>query len=61
MPKFQCEKCKTLFAGWAGGGICSKCGGKLKLISWAKYYEESKKQNKVPKHGGRSGHDQEIY
>jgi len=49
VPKYQCEKCGALFAGWAGGGICSKCGGKLKLIPWAKYYEESKKQNKASK------------
>lgn len=50
MPKYQCEGCGTLFAGWAGGGICQKCGGRLKLIPWAKYYEENKKQIKASKH-----------
>ncbi|MBA7526120.1 hypothetical protein ES705_18281 [subsurface metagenome] len=57
MPKYQCERCGALYAGWAGGGICSQCGGKLKLISWAKYYEESKKQDKIQKYVGQAGHD----
>jgi len=40
MPKYQCEKCGALYAGWAKGDICQKCGGKLKAISREKYYEE---------------------
>lgn len=54
MPKYHCEKCGALYAGWAGGGICPKCGGKLKLISYAKYYEEHQKQNKASKHEGET-------
>lgn len=40
MPKYQCEKCGALFGGLGVGKICQKCGGKLKAISRAKYYEE---------------------
>ncbi len=50
MPKYQCEKCGALFAGWAVKGICRVCGGELKLIPRAKYYEESKKQDKASKY-----------
>jgi len=49
MPKYQCEGCGALFAGWGGGGICPKCGGKLIRISFEKYYEEQKKQKKLSK------------
>lgn len=44
MPKYQCGKCGALYAGWAGKGICQKCGSKLVAISWEKYYEEKKKK-----------------
>ncbi|MBA7643747.1 hypothetical protein ES703_51480 [subsurface metagenome] len=44
MPKYQCEKCGNIYAGWAGTKICPKCGGQLRKISWEKYYEEKKKQ-----------------
>ena len=43
MPKFQCEKCGALFAGWAGSRICPKCEGRLRAISFEKYYKEKKK------------------
>jgi rubredoxin len=49
MPKFQCEKCGSLYAGWAGSKICRNCGGKLKLISWARYQEEKKKLDEAEK------------
>ncbi|MBA7576997.1 hypothetical protein ES708_18843 [subsurface metagenome] len=45
MPKYQCEKCGALYAGWAGKGICQKCGGRVVVISREKYYEEHEKQN----------------
>lgn len=61
MPKYQCQKCGALYAGWAGSKICLKCGGKLKSISFTKYYEEQRKQNKISKYRGRSGHDKKIY
>ncbi|MBA7528066.1 hypothetical protein ES705_20249 [subsurface metagenome] len=44
MPKFQCEECGELYAGWASKGKCPKCGGKLAAISWEKYYEEYEKK-----------------
>lgn len=50
MPKFQCEKCGALFAGWGDGKICPRCGGKLKTIPWAKYYEIQREQDKASKH-----------
>ncbi|MBA7478260.1 hypothetical protein ES707_13683 [subsurface metagenome] len=49
MPKYRCEKCGALYAGWAGSEICQKCGGKLELISWARYQEEKKKLDEAEK------------
>jgi len=53
MPKYQCEKCGALFAGWAGSKTCPKCGGRLRAISFEEYYKKNKKLNdaeKVKKH-----------
>ncbi|MBA7610599.1 hypothetical protein ES703_17811 [subsurface metagenome] len=47
MPKYQCEECGELYAGWAGKGICQKCGGKLGAIPYEKYYEEDKKKKEL--------------
>ena len=47
MPKYQCEKCRELYAGWAGTIICPKCGGKLVAIPHEKYYEKDKKKKEL--------------
>lgn len=50
MRKYQCEKCGALYAGWGESKICEKCGGKLKVITYEKYYEEQKIRDKASKH-----------
>jgi len=41
MNYYICEKCGTLYCGWAEGTICGVCGRKLKKVS-REYYSEKK-------------------
>lgn len=46
MPYYKCEKCGAMSAGWGVDKTCYKCGGKLKEISKAEFYEREKKNEK---------------
>ena len=37
-----CERCGTLYCGWAESVIYRECGGKLERITREEYYSEEK-------------------